>query len=110
MTALSDLVQDARLETLFHSQYLCHTYHDSDPRSGQRSILRHEYWKRNRHLGRGSFGSVWLEECIEGPGGHLNGETRAVKEIKRPRDSIDYIRELEVLFKFSHTRVGAQRF
>lgn len=102
MSGVSNLVQDARLETSFHSQYLYHVYHDSDPLAGHRSILRREYWERRKHLGAGGFGSVWLEECVKG---QQKGEMRAVKEIKRPQTLIDYNRELEALFKFSHARV-----
>ncbi|KAF2792923.1 kinase-like protein [Melanomma pulvis-pyrius CBS 109.77] len=101
MSGVSNLVQDARLETYFHSQYLYHVYHDSDPLAGHRSVLRHEYWERRKHLGAGGFGSVWLEECVKG---QHKGEMRAVKEIKRPQTLIDYNRELEALFKFSHAR------
>ena len=55
-----------------------------------------------KELGRGSFGTVWLERCIQG---NSKEEVRAVKEIQKV-GSGDYFRELEAIALFSHTKVG----
>ncbi|ORX99954.1 kinase-like domain-containing protein [Clohesyomyces aquaticus] len=98
---LSDLVEDARLDTIFQLDLTTHTYHDSDPLAGQRTILRKEHWRRKKRLGVGGFGTVWLEECDDA---NKSGKLRAVKEIKRPKNLVEYDRELETLLKFSHRR------
>ncbi|KAF2967847.1 hypothetical protein GQX73_g5786 [Xylaria multiplex] len=104
----SDLVQDLRLETSISPDGdTQHTYMHSEPDSGERAVLVTENWKQSRLLGRGGFGSVWLETCISGP---RQGEFRAVKEIKKQDISadftIDYSRELQAVAKFSHRKVA----
>ncbi|KAF2659785.1 kinase-like protein [Lophiostoma macrostomum CBS 122681] len=100
-TQQSDLVHDSKLETRFLEDCVCHVYEDSDRVTSQRAVVRHEYWKRKRHLGSGGFGIVWLESCTKGT---QKGEERAVKEIKRTRETLDYHRELEAIAKFSHRK------
>jgi hypothetical protein len=99
----SDLVRDSKLETRFEEDCVYHIYQESDRAAGRRSVVRHEYWKRKRHLGSGGFGIVWLELCTKGT---QKGEERAVKEIKRTKESLDYHRELEAIAKFSHQKVA----
>ncbi|KAH7464227.1 hypothetical protein FOMA001_g17881 [Fusarium oxysporum f. sp. matthiolae] len=72
---------------------------------------RREVWKRERVLGRGGFGCVWLEKLVSEVGmAPANDAYRAVKEIFRPREmpgnsmAMDYIRELEALAKFSQNK------
>ena len=105
MPRVSDLVLDAELETLFHSDYTIHTHTESGLNEQERSTIRAEYWKRQKRVGRGSFGCVWLEQCMQGQG---EIELRAVKEvIKCPHATkkVDYNRELETILKFSHRKV-----
>ena len=106
MNRVSDLVQDAELQTRFHPEYTAHIYIETGPTAQQRAILREEHWKRQRKpVGSGSYGNVWLEQCESG---HREVELRAVKEVdKNPHDfkQIDYHRELEAIMKFSHQKV-----
>jgi hypothetical protein len=105
MSRVSDLVQDAELQTRFHPEYTVHIYTESGPTVRERAILREEHWKRQKFVGGGSYGNVWLEQCVEG---QREVELRAVKEVvKSPHDSkqIDYNRELEAISKFSHRKV-----
>ena len=57
---------------------------------------------RERMLGSGSFGIVWLERCIQG---NSEGKVRAVKKFRK-LESSDYYRELEAIALFSHSNVS----
>jgi serine/threonine protein kinase len=98
MTELSEIIDDFRLETQFSDDCLYHVYNECDPATGRRVVKRREYWRRTRHLGSGGFGSVWLEECVDGL---QKGQKRAVKDIQCPRGRVNYTRELEALARFS---------
>lgn len=106
----SDLVRDARLQTTFHPdcrrpELTRHVYIDSDRSRRQRRVRIEEAWQRQAELGRGTFGAVYLERCVEGP---KTGQLRAIKEIPKNHDAaprIDYTRELEAVLKFSHGKV-----
>ncbi|KAJ5138474.1 Tetratricopeptide-like helical [Penicillium bovifimosum] len=111
MARTSDLVQDSELHTYFlpdHTVETVHTFQVSDPASGQRLVTRTEHWQRQKEIGSGGFGSVWLEKCIKGGRSDATqaGALRAVKQINTdPRHgSFDYNRELEAITKFSHYR------
>lgn len=65
-----------------------------------------ERWVRQKMLGRGGFGIVWLEER------ELKSQTsynsRAVKQLdieKLRSKKSDYVKELEALAKFSQAKV-----
>ena len=105
MSRVSDLVQDAELQTRFDPGYTVHIYTETGSTVRERVISREEHWKRQKFVGRGSYGNVWLEQCVKG---QREVEFRAVKEVvKFPHDSkkIDYNRELEAISKFSHRKV-----
>ncbi|KAJ5159252.1 Tetratricopeptide-like helical [Penicillium coprophilum] len=112
MARISDLIRDSKLETYFLPDCqveTVHTFQESDPTSGQRLVTRSEHWQRQKRIGRGGFGCVWLEKRTKGgrPGAIAqDGAVRAVKQIDTdpsPR-SIDFNRELEAIAKFSHPR------
>lgn len=98
MAERDHLIEDFKLETQFEDDHVYHIYNECDPATGQRVLKRREYWKRDKHLGSGGFGSVWLEECIDG---RQKGQKRAVKDLMCPRGRVDYTRELEALARFS---------
>jgi hypothetical protein len=105
MARLPDLIRDSKLETHFLPGIeTVHTYHEPDPTSRRRLVSRSEHWQRQRQIGVGGFGSVWLEKCTKG--GNLDNELRAIKQITRQlSEGIDYNRELEAIVKFSHRKV-----
>jgi hypothetical protein len=101
-----DLVQDSRLETEFLDGSTVHTF--IEPYGRNRRMSRKEYWRLERHLGRGGFGDVQLERCTAGENKDM---MRAVKIINKQSGStrrrpMDFNRELEAIAKFSHNRVG----
>ena len=105
MSRISDLVQDAELQTVFHGGLTVHVSVESESGPMTRVIERKEHWKQQEFIGSGSYGEVWLEQCAEP---QREAELRAVKRIaKSSRGSrpIDYHRELEAISKFSHPRV-----
>ena len=108
MARIPDLVRDSELQVQFFPEYTRHVSFVSCLTPGQRKIRREakeERWKREKDLGRGSFGTVWLERCLTDEG---KARVRAVKEIRKsPQYSkpIDYSRELEAIAKFSQPRV-----
>lgn len=104
MTSVPDLVRISKLETQFRSNPKCtqHTKYESRISTNQRYVRKEEKWTKVKRLGRGNFGIVWLEQCIQGDN---KGEKRAVKQVQK-LDTSDYYRELEAMALFSHSRVG----
>ena len=79
-----------KLETKFFTGHVQHTIVRSDASQGRCRAKVVKKWYRDRELGRGSFGTVFLERSEK-------GEHRAVKEIAKDGNSaitIDYRREL----------------
>jgi hypothetical protein len=113
MAQIPDIVRDFKLEAHFPEEStteVVHTFQESDPTSRRRLTSRSEHWKREKRIGRGGYGSVWLEKCIEDRRTDAAVKTyavRAVKEIEINTElgPIDYIRELEAIARFSHHRV-----
>ena len=104
MPPIPDLVQISKLDTQFHSspKYVQHVKHISGNTPRQRRIRKEERWNRVRELGHGSFGIVWLEQCIQGD---RKEELRAVKKVQK-LESGDCYRELEAIALFSHAKVN----
>jgi hypothetical protein len=101
----SDLVRDLELKTIFEGQATLHIVRGHGTHQSLQE--REERWRRKRKIGNGSFGVVWLEECITNDRQVLR--LRAVKEIVRKDTSsntIDYGRELEAMAKFSDKEVS----
>ncbi|KAF7544868.1 hypothetical protein G7Z17_g9615 [Cylindrodendrum hubeiense] len=101
----SDLVRDSQLTTRFlPGGATQHAIYSTPVQSGRRRRIRvEETWRREKELGNGTFGRVWLEGCVAGP---ATGKLRAVKEIDKNSavSFIDYSRELEAVAKFSHEK------
>ncbi|KAF7557946.1 hypothetical protein G7Z17_g305 [Cylindrodendrum hubeiense] len=106
---ISDLVIDSKIEATW------------DPSTNQtkqirraigvsarnRRVKRDETWERKHILGSGTFGIVWLEECIaSSEPNHDSSRLRAVKEIRKPHNvsASSFHRELEAMAKFSQER------
>ena len=102
-TPIPDLVRVSKLDTQFHShpKYTQHVKYVSSSTTKQRRVRKEEKWKRERKLGQGGFGIVWLEQCIQGDS---KGKVRAVKKVPKLASG-DCNRELEAIALFSHTKV-----
>lgn len=102
---LPELVRDSLLETILNAESTIHIYHD---RPGRRSVPRRETWRRERVLGSGGNGVVWLERRLpDGGSGPSASPYRAVKQItsKKPSSLLELCKsELEALAKFSTRR------
>ncbi len=58
-------------------------------------------WQRERHLGSGTFGDVWLEKET------ASGKLRAVKEVRKSnRGSFAHRKELQALSTLTTVRVS----
>ena len=106
----SDLILDSKLNTRFESGFTVHSYRQVSHNSERRVVVqREEYWRQVQHIGSGAYGSVWLEECVQG---HRDVEFRAIKKVStRPLRSgrvIDYSQELKAVAKFSHDKVSTK--
>ena len=89
-----------KLDTKFFTGSVQHTTFRPDAGQGRRRLKVVEKWYRDRELGRGGFGTVFLER----PG---KGECRAVKGIAKDKNStvkIDYRRELMAMAIFAKVR------
>jgi len=100
-SALPELVRDFELNATIRGKQTVH-----NRVSGRREAPQKETWERRKKLGRGGFGSVWLEHNIDG--GQTSRKIRAVKELRPGKTLIvaEYVRELEALAKFSQEKVG----
>ena len=105
MTPLPDLVRLSKLDTQFysHPEYTQHIKYISDSIREQRRVRKEEKWKKERGLGRGGAGVIWLERCIQGDS---QGKQRAIKKVQKLEGG-DCHRELEAIALFSHTKVGS---
>ena len=106
MPPVSDLVRDSKLETKFRGEYTEHVYNVSGVSPRQRRVKKVERWERIKLLGTGSFGTVWLQKLVTE---NSEEKYRAVKKIRKDvqgHTPVDYDRELEVIAKFSHQKVG----
>ena len=98
--ASQDLVTDYKLKTKFFNGHVQHTTFCSDASRGRRRVEVVTNWSKERELGRGSFGTVFLEKTEK-------GERRAVKEIMKDKNSrakIDYRRELGAMAMLAKVR------
>lgn len=74
-----------KLETTFGDGFVVNVTLDTHPTKHPGSAT----WRQERLLGRGAFGSVWLQK------GEDNGELRAVKELRKEDvTSMGFTREL----------------
>jgi hypothetical protein len=105
---LPDLVRLSQLDTQFslNPEYTQHIQYVPEDTRERRRVRKEERWKRIKRLGSGTFGDVWLEQCIQG---NTEGKARAVKKIQK-LDRNNYYRELEAIALFSHNKVGISIF
>ncbi|KAJ3576578.1 hypothetical protein NPX13_g3653 [Xylaria arbuscula] len=107
MAAYPDIpesVQDSRWEADFEPN--SHVpYQTTNTLLTGRRLLRRETWIRQKQLGHGGFGVVWLEKAHSANRSVVS--LRAVKELRVSREDVrrhECIRELQALVKFSHRK------
>lgn len=101
LNELTDLVRHSRLDAAFQKDVTIHKLLRN--RGG---LQHHETWIREKKIGHGGFGEVWVERRWENTtgAGQLKAEFRAVKCIHASSERRDYMRELEALATFSSNR------
>ncbi|KAH7153360.1 kinase-like domain-containing protein [Dactylonectria macrodidyma] len=107
---ISDLVVESQIEATWDptTEQTTHIRTAVGVSARRRRLKTEEIWKRKRILGRGAFGTVWLEERIasSGPSHGDESNLRAIKEIRKRAkiSAYEFHRELEAIAKFSHQR------
>ena len=91
-----------KLDTTFYIDHVQHITYHSDAVLGKRRVKVVQNWYRDQELGRGSFGTVFLERSQK-------GECRAVKDVSKERDSartakVDYRMELMAMAALAKVR------
>lgn len=107
--ARTELVNDMKLNAEIHpdgstSQY---AFQPDYAQGAAGRWPKAEVWQRGKILGAGSFGVVWVEQCVSNQG---PARLRAVKMIKKERDPSKQAycdQELEAVAKFSQPKVNA---
>jgi len=111
MSSAEDLLDHFKLDAEyrndgeFHNGYSLHTSYISDHARGKRKEKVETKWFRQRIIGEGSFGQVWLEVQYKG---EAILRKRALKVLEKRRlrlFDIDYKKELLALAKFSKSQV-----
>lgn len=104
MNSTQDLIEHFRLEVEFRSEYTKHTFYRSDRAQGRRKEKVEEAWRRERQLGQGASGAVWLERER-----HSNSE-RAVKAIRKSEGLLSSVKyyEKEILAMAKLSKVGVE--
>lgn len=102
--AAKELVDDMKLMAEIHPEGTYHPTFEPEYIGGIWSQKR-EFWKKEKALGQGAYGKVWLEQCTLGEG---HSKLRAVKRIRKPKNPSHMIyceQELEAFAKFSQQKV-----
>jgi hypothetical protein len=92
-----DFIDSYQLRTLFTGPFVEHHRRFSDISRGIRNQIEVKQWQRVRELGRGGFGTVYLEA-------ERGGAVRAVKEIPKHTNrtrTMDHLREILAMAHFS---------
>lgn len=103
MELVPELVADSKLDTIFKKGFTIHHVRtpDTTPLLGKNK--KKQKWEQSKELGRGSFGTVWLQKLVGG--GDKDTDKRAVKQIEK-RSAVDYSHELDAIAKFSQDKVS----
>lgn len=110
MPQLPDLVNDTKLTTVITDPITIHSFDDSEENNA-RPTRRSECWKNKKHLGKGGFGDVWLQQTCEASGQtRLRPSLRAVKVMQHSKlreYRVNYVNELLAIAKFSQKKVSS---
>ena len=97
----SDLLEYFKLDAQYTSDHTLQVSYAKRPGISRCKVRTEQRWYRDREIGHGTFGSVWLEVNRKGQGVTAQ---RAVKEVSKrlmQRSGIDYRRELLALSTLS---------
>ncbi|KAJ5356301.1 hypothetical protein N7517_010910 [Penicillium concentricum] len=102
----ADLVTDTKFRVEFYSDLVHRFTFQSSNTPGQyvRRQERLDVWKKEKAVGSGSYGSVWVHRCLTSEN---QGELQAVKMVNKSQLSsggIDFCTELEAIAKFSQKK------
>ena len=104
-SAASDSLAHFKLEAEIFPTYTSHISHKTDRARGRRKEKVEKRWYKDKVLGHGSFGEVYLEVCRQEDN---TVDTRAVKRVEKAKMrswKVDYKRELIALAQFSKVQV-----
>lgn len=104
---LPELVRHLRLDATFQQGRTVHKLIQT-----RRGSQKRETWIRQRKIGHGGFGEVWLERKEPNAQDTIAArapELRAVKCIHASLQRRDYVRELEALATFSSNKNKVRR-
>ena len=96
-TTGDDLIDSFQLHVRIEPSFVEHAYRFNDVSQGIRNAVCVERWSRNKELGRGGFGTVYLET-------EDKGSVRAVKEVPKysgRAKTMDFLREVLAMAHFS---------
>lgn len=87
---MDDFLEHFRLQAVIRESH-------TEIQVGWRNQKRVEKWERDKWLGRGAYGKVWLERTN-------SGQLRAVKEVEK-YIPMDHLKEIRAIAKFSKVRL-----
>ena len=97
-----DLIDYFQSHVRFTSSYTEHPHRVTDVSRGIRNAIHVQQWSRQKELGRGGFGIVYLES-------EKSGRLRAVKQVPKktgPTMTMDYLREILAMARCSKVRLS----
>ena len=100
-----DLIEHFKLDAQIYRDHTLHTEYVSDPARGMRKARVEKRWYKERLVGRGGFGDVWLEVQKEGDQATAERAVKTIQKSQMERAEIGYKREILALAKLS--RVGS---
>jgi hypothetical protein len=111
----NDLIEDSELCVKVDKGRVYHVKELTDPQTPIKDLDVEEVWQLadpadGQLLGKGSYGDVFKQQCIEDVAGRKVGQLRAVKVIQKGSESTKayYREELKAVAKFSRQRVSGQ--
>jgi len=92
--SISDLVDHFKLESEFRQDCTLEITQTLSDKRASRMVRAERKWIKEKDLGSGAFGDVWLEK-------NQHGGTRAVKCVQKNGTGLDYYKELLAMAKLS---------
>jgi hypothetical protein len=110
-----ELIEDSELCVKLDKGRVYHVKEIPDARTPIKHLEVEEVWQQvdsagGQLLGKGSYGDVFKQECIQDVAGRKVGQLRAVKVVRKGAESTKayYREELKAMAKFSMQKVSYQ--